>query len=141
MAGPRRSLDEYVKDRIDQLYSLGGVVRGVVVNKLPNAISIHAQVTFGEFNDGLLGVYEHVVLEDGVPHRRKYGYQCQYEDSFLFRYDRDPVQHPEMAEHKHIGEGRRIAADRVTLHDVVDEFWPTVAERDEVARSELEDDE
>jgi hypothetical protein len=53
-------------------------------------------VTFGEFDAGLLSAFEHLVLEDDTSHRRKYGYQCQYDDAFLFRYDRDGVQHPDI---------------------------------------------
>lgn len=143
MPGPRLSLDDYARDRIAQLHGLGGVVReanAILVGD--DSATVHGWVTFGETDGGLLGVYEHVILEDdGTPHRLKYGYQCQHGDQFLFRYDRDPVQHPDMTHHKHLPpEERRVEWERVTLQDVADEFWPIVVERDEAAR-EIESDE
>ena len=45
-----------------------------------------------------------------------------------------------MSEHKHVPpDERRIAANRVTLQDVVDEFWPIVVERDaDLAAAQVE---
>ena len=34
-----------------------------------------------------------------------------YRDLFLFRYDRDPNNHPEMPEHKHLSPGERRVAE------------------------------
>ena len=47
-----------------------------------------------------------------------------------------------MPHHKHLPpDERRIAADRVTLQDVVDELWPMVVERDQAAaEAEVERD-
>lgn len=143
MPGPRQSLDDYARDRIAQLYGLGGVVRDARANLIEDeSATVHGWVTFGETDSGLLGIYEHVALaDDGTPHREKYGYQCQYGDQFLFRYDHDPVQHPDMPHHKHVPPDERLIKwDRVTLQDVVDEFWPVVVEQD-VATNELEADE
>lgn len=80
---------------------------------------------------------------DGVPHRAKYAYHCEPNGVFLFRYDRDPRQHEKMPHHKHLPpDERRIAADRVTLQDVVEEFWPMVVDLDRAAaEAELERDE
>jgi hypothetical protein len=143
MPGPRKSLDDYIKDRLHQFGDLGGVLRQAVVNVLEglDAATIHARVTLGESESGLLTAFELVVLtRDGTPHRAKYAYHCMYDGQFLFSYDRDSVQHPEMPEHKHLSGDRRIAAGRVTLQDVADEFWPMVVERDE-ERRRIEDDE
>lgn len=138
MPGPRQSLDDYARDRIAQLHTLGGVVReaGAILIGDQSA-TLHGWVTFGETDSGLLSAYEHLILQDdGTPHRQKYGYQCQYGDAFLFRYDRDAVQHQYMPHHKHVPpDERRIDWDRVTLQEVVDEFWPIVVERDEAIRN------
>src|SRR5215210_4521772 len=100
-------------------------------------------MSFGEFDYGALSVCENVGhSEAGIPHRRKYGYQCNYRTDFLFRYDRDPVQHPDMPEHKHLPpDERRVHWDRVTSMDVAEEFSPIVSERDEAERDLLRDDE
>ena len=69
--------------------------------------------------------------------------QCQYgADEPLFRYDFDPIQHPGMHYHKHVSpdpDRRRLKWDEVTLHEVMDEFWPMIQERDEARRSEDEE--
>ena len=44
---------------------------------------------------------------------------------------RDPVQHPEMPEHKHVGgDERRMEWTRLTLREVVDEVIEIVAARE-----------
>lgn len=125
MPGPRRSLDEYLADRGEQFGSLGGVRRDVTVIEFGNdEATIRATVTFGEDDSRVLSAFEHIRVEDGRPHRSKYGYRCFYRDAFLFGYDRDPDRHFEMPHHKHVaGRNDRLACDRVTLHDVVDELW------------------
>lgn len=130
MLGPRRSLGDYVDDRIQQFQNLGGVVEGVLVNEVGEWSILHAEIQFGD--GGVLSIYELVELDEHLrPHRRKYSYHCQHRDEMLFRYDRDPVQHPEMPEHKHVPpDDRRVMAGRVTLQDVVDELWPIIAVRD-----------
>lgn len=146
MPGPRQSIDDYLKARLVQLQDLGGILREAVVNVIDELVlaNLHAWVTFGEHDSGVLSVYEVIVIgEDGAPRRAKYGYHCEHGSQFLFRYDRDPIQHPEMPEHKHLPpEERRIVADRVTLQDVVDELWPMVVERDQAqAEADTEHDE
>lgn len=143
MPGPRQSIDDYLKGRLGQLHDLGGVLREAIVNVIDElgSATLHAWVTFGEQDSGLLSVFENVVIDEGgSPHRAKYGYHCEHGGQFLFRYDRDPVQHPEMPEHKHLPpDERRITADRVTLQDVVDELWPMVVEREQAqAEAEIE---
>ena len=145
MPGPRQSIDDYLKSRLAQLHDLGGVMRQAIVNIFDElgVATLHAWVTFGESESGLLSVYEVVVIgHDRAPHRAKYGYHCEHDGVFLFRYDRDPLQHPAMPHHKHLPpDERRIAADRVTLQDVVDELWPMVVERDQAAaEAEVERD-
>jgi hypothetical protein len=103
---------------------------------------LHAWITFGDFDNALLSVFEHVVSGEGSARPEKYGYQCQYgPEEFLFRYDFDPVQHPEMPYHKHVPpdpDNRRLKWDEVTLHDAMDEFWPLIEDRDEARRSDEE---
>jgi Family of unknown function (DUF6516) len=139
--GPRQSLDDYVRDRIAQFHNLGGVARDGCFGTVDEGgewATVHGWVTFGEYDAGLLGIFEDIAFgEDGTPHRSKYGYQCLYDQDILFRYDFDHVQHPEMPYHKHLPpDGRRVAWDRVTLQDVVEEFWPLVTERDDARRAE-----
>jgi hypothetical protein len=135
--GPRQSLDDYIRDRVGQFHSFGGSVLvgwGGVIDGLGWA-TLHGAITFGERNAGQLGVFEIVQLDEhGVPHRLKYGYQCLYDRDFLFRYDYDPIQHDDMPYHKHLPPNeRRVLWDRVTLQEVVDEFWPMIVDRDEAA--------
>lgn len=52
-------------------------------------------------------------------------------DQFLFRYDRDPANHPDMPEHKHLPPQRRIASGPVTFRDVLEEAYAHVAEIDD----------
>lgn len=91
-----------------------------------------ASVTFGDADGGLLIVYEHLRMVDGRPHRFKYSYHANIGNDFVFRYDRDPVVHPEMPDHKHLpgGEDRRFDSGRVTLHEVAVELWDEISERD-----------
>jgi hypothetical protein len=146
-AGAQASLDDYLRDRIAQLHSIGGTVQQAFGNIVEGGgATLHGTVTLGDANSGVLGVFEHLALDEGgSPHREKYGYQCLHRDQFLFRYDFDPIQHPDMPYHKHLPQptpptdGRRIPWSRVTLQDVVDEFWPIVVERDaEEAAAEVE---
>jgi hypothetical protein len=141
MPGPQQSLDDYVRDRVGQLYTLGGDVGpavGTVDEEAGEWASVHGAIAFGEFNLGLLSIFEDIEHGvDGSPHRRKYGYHCAYDQDFLFRYDFDPLPHPDMPYHKHLPpDGRRVEWERVTLREVVDELWQHVAERDDARRTE-----
>jgi hypothetical protein len=132
--GPRRSLGDYVVDRVAQLATLGGTVRRVQVRDFPSIgeATIHATLTFGSRDQAVLTIFEHIEVSGGAPHRIKYGYGAAYENDFLFREDRDPLGHPEMPHHRHVaGSERRIASNRVTLHDVAEELWSIVSDREE----------
>jgi hypothetical protein len=122
--GRRRSVENYIKDRIDELYHLGGRVRRVHTDFVEDEEALfNAEITFGDLDVGTLWIFEHVSIVEGVAQPAKYGYQCLYEEAFLFRYDFDPIQHPEMPYHKHLPPGdRRIGADEVTFHDVMEEL-------------------
>lgn len=128
MPGPRRSIDEYLADRIQQFGALGARVDDIQVLKLPDGdATLTARVDFDA--RARLMAFEHVRIEDDRPHRVKYSYNVFLDGEFLFRYDRDP-NHPDMVEHKHIGDGdRRIPTDRRTLHDVAEEIWDNVRAR------------
>jgi hypothetical protein len=144
MPGPRQSLDDYVRDRVAQLYALGGDVgaaTGTVDDERGEWATLQGVVAFGEFNLGLLSIFEDIERgPDGIPHRRKYAYHCAYDQAFLFRHDFDPVVHPDMPYHKHLPpDGRRVEWERVTLQEAVDEFWPLVTDRDEERRLEESD--
>lgn len=127
MAGPRRSVCDYVADRIAQLQDLGALVRSVKTHEFPNGhAAIHAHLEFGEENPVKLTVFEHVQLgPDGkTAHRLKYGYHAARAGEPIFQYDRDPTGHPEMPEHVHVpGSDRRRPSGSVTLHEIADKIW------------------
>jgi hypothetical protein len=130
MAGPRRTLDEYIADRVQQLTDLGGVLGPTQVNEGKTDAVLMSSVRCGDGEDAVLTVFEHLKLVRGRPHRFKYSYQGSVGTELIFRYDRDPVVHSEMPEHKHLPGGRRVAWDRVTLHDAAEELWDAIAERE-----------
>jgi hypothetical protein len=130
MPGPRRTLDEYVADRIRELQDLGGAVDFIRTTETPKNAIIHASVSFGEHGEGILIAYEHLRMKDERPHRFKYGYRVSHGDDYLFAYHRDPTAHPEMPQHKHVaGSDRRFPTDRMTLHEVAEELWDVMQER------------
>ena len=108
MPGPRRSLGDYLSDRPTEFGDVGAVVRSVRIDEIGDDAIIRATISFGERSEGVLTIFEHLRMEGSRPHRLKYSYQCSYDGSFIFRYDRDPTGHPEMPEHKHVAgrEGR-----------------------------------
>ena len=61
-------------------------------------------------------------------HRVQYSYQLMHEDRFLFRYDRDPSNHPETPDHKHLPTDRCIPTLSVTFREVLEEAFNTVHE-------------
>jgi hypothetical protein len=92
-------------------------------------VRFEAAVAFGREYDAVLHVFELIEEVEGRAHRHLYAYHCLYRDRFLFRYDRDPDNHPEMPEHKHLPpDERRVAWDAVTLHEVLEEVHTLVAE-------------
>jgi hypothetical protein len=50
-----------------------------------------------------LSVFEHLRHEDDRARRLKYSYDVIVDGEPVVRFDRDPVAHPDMPEHKHVG--------------------------------------
>ena len=49
----------------------------------------------------------------------------------VFRYDRDPIAHPENPVHLHVaGRRKRFPCDRVTLNVVAEKIWAYINERE-----------
>lgn len=136
MSPKRVSPEDYACDRFDELHGLGATVESCAIGDAAGRIVINAVLRFGE--DGILSLFEVVVAgEDGFAHRQKYSYTGVFPDGYVLRYDRDPVNHPDMAEHRHVGpDDRREPWGRVTLADVSDEMWDQVRQRSESAREE-----
>jgi hypothetical protein len=131
------TLDEYSHDRWNDFHSCGGnVTHHTTLDLAPGVmLQIEAAIVFRTFREGILEVDEVVVMKDGQPHRLRYSYRFEFQGLEVFRYDRDPRNHPEMPEHKHVG-GRRIPSDRATFRQVVEEAWDWIDQRD--AESEEE---
>jgi len=125
--GPRRSLRDYVADRLSQLSDLGGIVTGAHAIEFGTGdATITGRVMLeSESSRGMLTVFEHLRVIDGRPRRWKYGYRLWVNGEQRVGYDRDPTGHPEMPEHKHVfgAERERIPWQRVTLHEVGEEIW------------------
>jgi hypothetical protein len=121
-------IDAYSYDRGNDFHSCGGDVLTHDTEDLAGALLlIDANIAFGDGGRGLLEVTEVVEMLDGVPHRRRYRYHFSYDSQFLFRYERDGKNHPEMPEHKHAGsEDNRIPWGRVTFAEVVEEVYEYV---------------
>lgn len=125
------SLDEYSVSRMQDIHSCSDLVIHEETRDLGGVLFlIKAALAFGSSYDAVLTVRE--VLEtqpSGEVHRLEYSYQLLYGTQFLFRYDRDPENHPDMPEHKHLPpDERRIAWDRVTFRQVVEEVYDLVGE-------------
>jgi hypothetical protein len=125
------SLDAYSFSRIQDVHSCGALVISEEAQDLGGVLFlIRATLAFGRTYDAVLTLRE--VLEaqpGGAVHRLEYSYQLLYRTQFLFRYDRDPENHPEMPEHKHLPpDERRIAWKRVTFRQVVEEVYDIVGE-------------
>jgi hypothetical protein len=136
---PRRiTPEDYAYDRYDELHGLGATVEACAIGEAAGEFIINATLRFGD--EALLSVFEVVVAdEDGCAHRRKYSYTGVFPDRMLLRYDRDPVNHADMPEHRHhVSTDRREPWPRVTLADLADEMWDHVRQRDEAAAAEVE---
>jgi hypothetical protein len=135
---PQDALTDYSFERGEQIHSFGADVQIHFSFDVGDELIITANLAFGE-GRCILSIYEVVQLTDGgEPHRRKYGYQVICGDT-SFRYDRDPI-HADMPEHKHLGDGRRVPWERVTLQDVVDEVLDLLSQRMDAEREELDKD-
>jgi hypothetical protein len=133
MLGPKKSLSEYLADRSSQFGELGGrVLRVDLVELGSEEATLHAIIALGEAERGRLVVFEHIRMDGDRPHRSKYAYGGYIDGEARFRYDRDPMGHPDMPHHKHrVGSQRRMECGRVTLHDAADELWEELATLDD----------
>jgi Family of unknown function (DUF6516) len=122
----------YAHERGQELHQFGGYVEGFVIVDLGDELVLSAYLSIGKDLQAQLRVWEVVVFsDDGQPHRRKYTYQLHYDGEFVVRYDRDPMQHPNMPEHKHVGVNRRrIKCGRTTLTEAVEELYEVVRDRE-----------
>jgi hypothetical protein len=127
-------IDDYVFARCNDLRSCGGDVVRLRTQDLGRRFTqIRALVRFGRAGRVTLGVRELVEELEGRAHRYAYSYHCACRDCFLFRYDRDPDNHPEMPEHKHLPpDERRVPWGRVTFREVLEETFALVAELERV---------
>lgn len=127
------SLDEYAQERCDELHQLGGRVEELTLAEVAGELIMIATLRFGRDEQAILWITEVIQFDRGKPHRRKYAYQAGYRDEYLFRYDRDPYNHPRNPEHRHTpGNPKRRAVGRRTLHDVSEELWEQISERETV---------
>jgi hypothetical protein len=96
-------IDDYLYDRSEDVHRSGGyVLRHETGAAGGRYVRFEAAVAFGREYDAVLHVFELIEEVEGRAHRHLYAYHCLYRDRFLFRYDRDPDNHPEMPEHKHL---------------------------------------
>jgi hypothetical protein len=125
------TLDEYSHDRGSDFHSCGGDVLLHETEDLAGfLLLIDANIAFGEHGRGLLEITEVVEIRpDGSAHRKRYRYHFAYDGLFVFRYERDAKNHPDMPEHKHAGaEDNRIPSGRMRFSDVVSELYDFTAE-------------
>ena len=130
------SLEEYSLARGDDFESCGGMVTSHTTRDLAGStLLIEAAIVLHTAPEAILEVLEVVALsEDGLCHRQRYGYRLIYERLELFRYDRDARNHPNMPDHKHVGD-RRFPSGPVGFREFVEEAWDWINERrDEAAR-------
>jgi hypothetical protein len=122
----------YAHQRGEDLHRWGGHAEPFLIVDLGDELTLSAYLSIGKELQAQLRIFEVVVFdEDGTPHRRKYTYQLHYDGEFIVRYDRDPAQHPNMPEHKHVGANRRrVKCGRVTLSDAVEELYDVVRDRE-----------
>jgi len=125
------ALDDCVFDRCEDFHRTGTSVLKLETTDLAGELTlIEAALAFGRTLEGILIVRELVEeTSPGQPHRLQYSYHFMYRDLFLFRYDRDPDNHPEMPEHKHLSPAeRRVASGRVTFREVLEEVYDLIGE-------------
>lgn len=123
------SLDDYVFDRCEDIHRSGALVLRLETEDLAGGLAqVEASLAVGRNWSASIEVWE--LLEehgDGTVHRLQYSYQVMYRTRFLLRYDRDPDNHPEMPDHKHLPPDRRIPAS-ATFREMLDETYALVAE-------------
>jgi hypothetical protein len=123
------TFDDYLFRACQRLHELGGSVDSVFQQGAgTDLVILEARITFPD--DVELQAFELIEKTiSGAAHRRKYRYQCRWHGQLLLRYDREPIRHPEMPEHKHLPDGSRIPCSRVSIHDVAEEMWDELAKR------------
>ncbi len=125
---PACPLTRYVEQRVERLGRLGGSLQEIDVHEFGDSATIHAFVEFEGDEPGLLTAFEFVRIEDEGPVTRRYSYHCTRGDGFLFRFDHDPIGHPDMPDHKHVpGSDRPLPSRRMGLRDVAGELLAQVA--------------
>jgi Family of unknown function (DUF6516) len=125
------SLEEYSHARGQDFHSCGGTVTSHTTEDLADGavLLIEAAIVLQTPQEAVVEVDEVIVLTaNGDAHRQRYSYRFIFEGLEVFRYDRDPRNHPEMPEHKHVG-NRRIPWGTVGFREFVDEVWEWINER------------
>jgi len=125
MRRPRvMSFDDYLFHRCESIHRLGGDVDIAMHSAVGAADTVIVEARVGFPDELELRVFEVVERTDeGAAHRFRYSYQVRWRRQLVVRYERDPVGHPEMPEHKHPASGGRIPWAAVRLATVVDEMW------------------
>lgn len=119
------SVEEYLYRRCWMLRDLGGdldhlIVRGVRTGD--EIVLLDARVLFPDSLE--LKVFEVIERTSrGGAHRRKYSYQARWRERLLIRYDREPIRHPEMPEHRHLADGTREPCDAVGIYTFANKMW------------------
>jgi hypothetical protein len=124
------SFEEYSHARGDDFHSCGGVVTSHTTEDVADGeiLLIGATIVLTTEHEAVLEIDEVVVSRLDGEHRERYAYRFFFEGLQIFGYDRDARNHPDMPEHKHIGD-RRIAWGPVTFRQFVDEVWEWINER------------
>jgi Family of unknown function (DUF6516) len=127
------SLEEYSHARGEDFHSCGGRVTSHKTFDVADGrmLLIEAAIVLVTRppHEAVLEVDEVVVVtDDGGEHRERYSYRFIFEGREIFRYDRDPKNHPDMPEHKHVGT-RRIQWERVSFREFVNEVWEWINEK------------
>ena len=131
MADP---LADYSHERVNALLNCGATrVLDLVTEDIADGklLQIEAALVFGEREAVHLYVSELLCVKDGDAHRQRYSYQFISSTGISWRYERDAVNHPEMPEHKHVGEGPGEPWARVTLGEVLNEVHDAVIQVEE----------
>lgn len=130
------SLDDYSHARGNDLYACGGTVTSHKTEDLAEALLlIEGTIALETEQEAILEVDEVVIAQADGEHRVRYKYRFFFEGRMIFGYDRDHKNHPDMPEHKHIGD-RRIRWEAVGFREFVDEVWEWIEDRPEQIREE-----
>jgi hypothetical protein len=121
------SFHDYLYEACGRLESIGGFARVETTEALANELVLLKAGVIYEAQDVELSVFEVVrKTSKGAAHRDRYCYSCWLESHPVFRYERDPDQHPEMPDHMHLpGVAGRVPGT-VDLHPMLDELWERI---------------